>query len=85
MEGTIGQNTEKQREFALASISELSPSSPSDDSYFPVVARFSSDSGVTELRFHPESESVAVLNVDLQVSQVRFSNFFLNFVWLPIK
>lgn len=73
MEGTIGKNAERQREFALASISDLSPSSPSASLSFPVIARFSADSGVTEIRFHTESESGAVVTVDLQVAQVRFS------------
>lgn len=68
MEGPIGQK-HKQLEFALASVSELSSSSSAAQSK-PVVARFSADSGVAELRFQQESESIAAINVDLQTAKL---------------
>ncbi|KAE8076758.1 hypothetical protein FH972_015385 [Carpinus fangiana] len=68
MEGPIGQK-HKQLEFALASVSELSSSSSAAKSK-PVVARFSADSGVAELRFLQESESIAAINVDLQTAKL---------------
>ncbi|XP_059456019.1 probable histone-arginine methyltransferase 1.4 isoform X1 [Corylus avellana] len=68
MEGPIGQK-HKQLEFALASVSDLSSSSSAAQSK-PVVARFSADSGVAELRFQQESESIAAINVDLQTAKL---------------
>jgi histone-arginine methyltransferase CARM1 len=77
MDGPIGQK-HKQLEFALASVSELSSSSSAAQSK-PVVARFSADSGVAELRFQQESESIAAINVDLQTAKVSFSFLFFFF------
>lgn len=74
MESPIGQK-HKQLEFALASVSELSSCSSVAQSK-PVVARFSADSGVAELRFQQESESIAAINVDLQTAKVSFSFLF---------
>lgn len=68
MEGLIGQK-HKQLEFALASVSELSSSSSAAQSK-PVVARFSADSGVPELRFQQESESIVAINVDLLTAKL---------------
>lgn len=62
----------KAQEFALVSISELGSSSSSASSS-PAVALFSAENGVAELRFQPESESAAPLNVDLQTAKVCFS------------
>lgn len=61
----------KAQEFALVSISELGSSSSSSSS--PAVALFSAENGVAELRFQPESESAAPVNVDLQTAKVCFS------------
>ncbi|KAF5452343.1 hypothetical protein F2P56_027350 [Juglans regia] len=68
MEGPIGQK-QQQQEFALVSVSELSSSSSASSSE-PAVARFCSDSGVAELRFHKEPESIAAKNVNLRISQL---------------
>ncbi|XP_062175350.1 probable histone-arginine methyltransferase 1.3 isoform X2 [Alnus glutinosa] len=68
MEGPIGQK-EKQLEFALASVSELSSASSAAQSK-PLVARFSADFGVAELRFQQESESIAAINVDLPTAKL---------------
>ena len=92
MEGTVGQK-EKQHEFTLVSVSDLASSSSESQSK-PVVARFSDDSGLAELRFHKESESSAAINVDLRTAQVwlyslrfcyLFQFFYLLFVWLLRK
>lgn len=73
MEGSVGQTAE----FTLASISELSSSSSSSvASSSPAAARFYTDSGVAELRFHQQPESDGFVNVDLQSAQV-FLFFFL--------
>jgi histone-arginine methyltransferase CARM1 len=77
MEGLIGQK-HKQLEFALASVSELSSSSSAAQSK-PVVARFSADSGVPELRFQQEPESIAAINVDLLTAKVSFNFSFFFF------
>ncbi|XP_040988932.1 probable histone-arginine methyltransferase 1.3 [Juglans microcarpa x Juglans regia] len=68
MEGPMGQKL-KQQEFALVSVSELSPSSSTSPSK-PVVARFCADSGISELRFHKEPESIATRNVDLRTARL---------------
>ncbi|KAG6670589.1 hypothetical protein I3843_Q053300 [Carya illinoinensis] len=68
MEGPMGQKL-KQQEFALVSVSELSPSSSTSPSK-PVVARFCADSGISELRFHKEPESIATTNVDLRTARL---------------
>ncbi|XP_047328615.1 probable histone-arginine methyltransferase 1.3 [Impatiens glandulifera] len=58
---------QKQEEFVIASISSLSSSSEVSSS---PVARFSSDSGAAQLRFHQLSESSDCVQVDLQTSQI---------------
>ncbi|CAL8991445.1 unnamed protein product [Prunus brigantina] len=68
MEGSKGEEAQKQQEFVLASISELASSSSS--SLTPAVARFSTEDGVGELRFLQEAESDARVNVDLQTAQL---------------
>ncbi|KAF5465482.1 hypothetical protein F2P56_015489, partial [Juglans regia] len=68
MEGPTGQKL-KQQEFALVSVSELSPSSSTSPSKL-VVARFCADSGISELRFHKEPESIATRNVDLRTARL---------------
>lgn len=73
MEGPMGQKL-KQQEFALVSVSELSPSSSTSPSK-PVVARFCADSGISKLRFHKEPESIATTNVDLRTARVSFRAF----------
>ncbi|KAL5537419.1 hypothetical protein UlMin_044663 [Ulmus minor] len=73
MEGSAGEKAHKESEFALASISELSSSSSSADgvvSSSPAVARFGDNCGVPELRFHQESESLAVIDFDLRTAQL---------------
>ena len=71
MEGSTGLK-HKHLEFTLATVSELSSSSVcSSSSPTPVIARFSADGGVTELRFHQDSEFLDGFNVDLGASQVR--------------
>ncbi|CAB4262713.1 unnamed protein product [Prunus armeniaca] len=69
MEGSKGEEAQKQQEFVLASISELASSS-SSSSLTPAVARFSSEDGVGKLRFQQEAESDARVNVDLQTAQL---------------
>ncbi|XP_050372264.1 probable histone-arginine methyltransferase 1.4 isoform X1 [Argentina anserina] len=60
----------KPQEFALVSISELGSSSSSSPSS-PAVAMFSAgENGAVELRFQPESESAAAVNVDLQAAKL---------------
>ncbi|XP_016648040.1 PREDICTED: probable histone-arginine methyltransferase 1.4 [Prunus mume] len=66
MEGSKGEEAQKQQEFVLASISELASSS-SSSSLTPAVARFSSEDGVGEQQ---EAESDARVNVDLQTAQL---------------
>lgn len=88
MEGSKGEEAQKQQEFVLASISELASSS-SSSSLTPAVARFSTEDGVGELRFLQEAESDARVNVDLQTAQVCFCYleyaFFLTIVRLAAK
>ncbi|VVA16786.1 PREDICTED: histone-arginine methyltransferase [Prunus dulcis] len=69
MEGSKGEEAQKQKEFVLASVSELASSS-SSSSLTPAVARFSAEDGVGELRFQQEAESDAGVNVDLQTAQL---------------
>ncbi|KAI5349517.1 hypothetical protein L3X38_002405 [Prunus dulcis] len=69
MEGSKGEEAQKQKEFVLASVSELASSS-SSSSLTPAVARFSAEDGVGELRFQQEAESDARVNVDLQTAQL---------------
>lgn len=59
----------KQQEFTLGTISQLPPN-PSISPSSPVVARFSVDSGVAELRFHQDSESSDVNSIDLRTAQL---------------
>ncbi|KAM6545175.1 hypothetical protein CsatB_025911 [Cannabis sativa] len=72
MEASAEKKSHKQQEFALASVSELASSSSSSSalSSSPIVARFSVDGGIPELRFYQESQSFAVVNVDLRVAQL---------------
>ena len=73
MEGSAGLK-HKHLEFTLAAVSELSSSWASSSST-PLIARFSADGGVPELRFHQDSEFIDGLNVDLGTSQVRKESF----------
>ncbi|GLU08379.1 hypothetical protein SLE2022_252970 [Rubroshorea leprosula] len=66
-EASVGQK-QKQLEFALASVRDLTAASVS--SSVPVIARFIADSGVAELRFYRESDSVEGFNVDLRTAQL---------------
>ncbi|EEF45534.1 probable histone-arginine methyltransferase 1.3 [Ricinus communis] len=72
MEVAVGQKQNKQQQqqqCALASITELSSSSSS--CLAPVIARFSVNNGVLELRFFKESDSPTdFVNVDLSVAQL---------------
>ncbi|KAF3456216.1 hypothetical protein FNV43_RR00866 [Rhamnella rubrinervis] len=77
MEGSVGQTVPVEQEFVLASISELSSPSSSYTaaSSSSAVARFYADSGVAELRFYRQPESITVVNVDLQTAQLfKLSN-----------
>ncbi|XP_059632730.1 probable histone-arginine methyltransferase 1.3 [Cornus florida] len=69
MEVSLGQKNKHLQEFSLASISLLSSSS-STSSPSPVVARFSINSGLAELRLLQESESNDAIKVDLQTAQL---------------
>ncbi|KAH1046417.1 hypothetical protein J1N35_037201 [Gossypium stocksii] len=63
----------KELEFTLAAVSQLSSSSlssSSSSSSSSVIARFSADSGVAELRFHRDSEFIDGFNVDIGTSQL---------------
>ncbi|CAN1324563.1 Probable histone-arginine methyltransferase 1.4 [Linum perenne] len=71
---TTKQVQQQQQKFALTSLTDLSSccisstaSAPS--SSLPAVATFTADDGVTKLRFHQESESNAVVSVDLATAQ----------------
>ncbi|XP_047332564.1 probable histone-arginine methyltransferase 1.3 [Impatiens glandulifera] len=66
MEFHDGQRQEE--EFVIASISSLNSSSEVSSS--PLVVRFSSVSGVAELRFHQASESSDDVQVDLPTSKI---------------
>ncbi|XP_058000950.1 probable histone-arginine methyltransferase 1.4 isoform X1 [Hevea brasiliensis] len=70
MEVSAGQKQNKHQQFALASITDLYPSSPSSSLASPVVARFSADNGVEELRFLHESDAADFINVDLSTAQL---------------
>ncbi|CAN1857637.1 Probable histone-arginine methyltransferase 1.3 [Linum perenne] len=72
---TTKQVHQQQQKFALTSLTDLSSccisstaSAPS--SSLPAVATFTADDGVTKLRFHQESESNAVVSVDLATAQL---------------
>ncbi|XVE82143.1 hypothetical protein DITRI_Ditri15bG0123000 [Diplodiscus trichospermus] len=72
MEGSAGLKNGNM-EFTLAAVSELSSSSASSSSSSsstPVIARFSADRGVAELRFHQDSEYIDGFSVDLGTSQL---------------
>ncbi|KAK8333233.1 hypothetical protein V6Z11_A10G191800 [Gossypium hirsutum] len=62
----------KELEFTLAAVSQFSSSSlsSSSSSSSSVIARFSADSGVAELRFHRDSEFIDGFNVDIGTSQL---------------
>ncbi|XP_024022623.1 probable histone-arginine methyltransferase 1.4 isoform X2 [Morus notabilis] len=73
MEAPVGQKSQKLHEFALASVSDLAPSSSSSDvasSSPPAIARFGADCGIPELRFNMECASGAVVNVDLRTAKL---------------
>jgi histone-arginine methyltransferase CARM1 len=72
MADSLGQNW-KNRDFTLASVSDLS-----SDASSPGIARFTSDA----LQIHPESPQIP-LNFDLRTAQVPFSLFplFLSFYY----
>ncbi|OAY55995.1 probable histone-arginine methyltransferase 1.4 isoform X2 [Manihot esculenta] len=76
MEVSAAQKHNKQQQFALASITDLYPPSSSSTSSSssslasPVVARFSADNGVVELRFFHESDATDSINVDLNTAQL---------------
>ena len=77
MEASSGQR-QGQLEFALASVSELSSSTCASASSAPsswpsVVARFSADSGVPELRLYRSNGAAGVISVDLATAQVAVS------------
>ncbi|KAF2313882.1 hypothetical protein GH714_018574 [Hevea brasiliensis] len=69
MEVSAGQKLKKQQQLALASITELYPSSSSCLAS-PVVARYSADNGVVELRFLSESDATDFIDVDLSTAQL---------------
>ena len=69
MEGST-ELKHKHLEFTLTAVSELNSSSVSSSSSTPVIARFSADAGVAELRFHQDSECIDGLNFDLGTAQV---------------
>lgn len=98
MEVSAAQKHNKQQQFALASITDLYPPSSSSTSSSssslasPVVARFSADNGVVELRFFHESDATDSINVDLNTAQVSViscfeyaSCIFCSFDWLLRK
>lgn len=67
MEESVGQK-QNHREFALASVAELSlPASSAS----PGIARFTSDGVLAQLQIHEDSQKIA-LDVDLRTAQVRF-------------
>ncbi|KAG5555043.1 hypothetical protein RHGRI_012550 [Rhododendron griersonianum] len=68
MEVSVAQK-QKQTDFELASVSELSSSS-STPPPSPVVARFGFDSGASVLRFHRDSESNEAFHIDLRSAQL---------------
>ncbi|XP_022722938.1 probable histone-arginine methyltransferase 1.4 [Durio zibethinus] len=68
MEGSAGLK-HKHLEFTLATVSELSSSLTSSSST-PVIARFSADGGVAQLRFHQDSKFIDGFNVYLGTSQI---------------
>lgn len=69
MEDSVAQKR-NQREFALASLSDLSSSSSSSPS--PGIARFTCDGSTAELQIQHESHQIS-LTVDLRDAQVHFS------------
>ncbi|XVF62587.1 hypothetical protein PTKIN_Ptkin09bG0020400 [Pterospermum kingtungense] len=68
-EGSAGLK-HKHLEFTLAAVSELSSSSASSSSSAPVIARFSADGEVAELRFHKDSELIDGFSVNPGTSQL---------------
>ncbi|KAL2459259.1 putative histone-arginine methyltransferase 1.4 [Forsythia ovata] len=67
MEVSTGQNKQKEQDFLVASISQLSISNSTSPQ---VVAKFHYDSGVAELRFDPESDPNGSLHFDLHTSRL---------------
>lgn len=74
MEVSAGQKR-KHLEFTLVAVSELSSSSIPPSST-PVIARFSADGGVAELRFRQDSGFIDGFNFNLGTAQVRNRGLF---------
>ncbi|CAN0900543.1 Probable histone-arginine methyltransferase 1.4 [Linum grandiflorum] len=79
---TTKQAQQQQQKFALASLTDLasccsSSSASAPSSSLPAVATFATDDDVAKLRFHQESESNPVVNVDLATAQVTLFAHFL--------
>ncbi|KAL2470351.1 putative histone-arginine methyltransferase 1.4 [Abeliophyllum distichum] len=73
MEVSTGQNKQKEQDFLVDSISQLSISNSTSPR---VVAKFHYDSGVAELRFDPESDPNGSLHFDLHTSRLfKLSSF----------
>lgn len=73
MEVSVSEDPkERQEEFSLVSVSELSASASASPSS-PVIARFTVASGVPELRFLHAFESTDGINLDLETAQVSIS------------
>ncbi|XP_038724152.1 probable histone-arginine methyltransferase 1.3 isoform X1 [Tripterygium wilfordii] len=70
MEASVGQKLEQ--EFTLASVSDIASSSSASvvSPSAPVIARFSSDSGVSQLRFGSDSEAIDAVNVNLRTAKL---------------
>lgn len=66
MEDSVGEK-KQQREFALASVAELSSAASAS----PGITRFTCDGSAAELQIHHESQQIP-LSVDLRSAQVRF-------------
>lgn len=79
MEGSA-ELKHKHLEFTLAAVSELSSSASSST---PLIARFSADGGVAELRFHQDSELIDGYSVNPGTSQVRKEGIVWFFVREP--
>ncbi|RZC80784.1 hypothetical protein C5167_043351 [Papaver somniferum] len=71
MEVSLGQK-QKQNEFVLVSVSQISSSSSdSTDNTGPgAIARFNVESGYSQLRFHQESKPNDVIFVDLRTAEL---------------
>ncbi|KAI3927967.1 hypothetical protein MKW98_023568 [Papaver atlanticum] len=71
MEVSLGQK-QKQNEFVLVSVSQISSSSSdsTDNTGSGVIARFNVESGYSQLRFHQESKPNDVIFVDLRTAEL---------------